>query len=126
MPINPKLVRISRLLDPVDGRPDGAWVITYHGQAFLTDIGGGDPAPFAWHDQPHGTVDGFEVTTREDLAGALRVNPALLGFMQQADPTFPKPILSFREGPIWDAQAIERWLPTRQPLDARDRSLPRS
>ena len=59
-------------------------------------------------------------------AGALRVNPALLGFMQQADPTFPKPILSFREGPIWDAQAIERWIPTRQPLDARDRSLPRS
>ena len=83
MPINPKLVRISRLLDPVEGRPDGAWVISYHGQAFVTDIGGGSPSPFAWHDQPHETVDGFEVTTREDLAGALRVNPALLGFIQQ-------------------------------------------
>ncbi len=126
MPINPRLVHISRLLEPVDGRPDGAWVIAYHGQAFLTGVGGSDPEPFAWHDQPHEPVEGFAVITREELAGALRVNPALLGFMQQSDPGFPKPLLTFREGPIWDADAIERWLPTRQTLDARDRSQPRS
>ncbi len=126
MPINPKLVRVSRLADPIDDRPDGAWVIQYRGQTFVTDIGGGNPGPFAWHDQAHEPVDGFAVVTQEELAGALRVNPALLGFMRQGDKTFPEPILSFREGPIWDAATIEAWLPTREPLDARDRSVPRS
>ncbi|MEO8438548.1 MAG: hypothetical protein ABI562_08800 [Chloroflexota bacterium] len=126
MPINSKLVRVSRLVDAVDGRPDGAWVIQYHGQTFVTDIGGGNPEPFAWHDQPHEPIDEFAVITQEELAGALRVNPALLGFIRQGDKGFPQPILSFREGPIWDAAAIDAWLPTREPLDARDRSVPRA
>ena len=125
MPINPKLVRVSLLLDPIEGRPDGAWVIQYHGQSFLTDKGGGNPEPFAWNDQPHQPVVGFEVKTQEDLAGELRVNPALLGIMGRSDPTFPPPILSFRDGPIWDGQAVERWMPTTRPLDGRDRSRPR-
>lgn len=126
MPINSKLVRVSRLVDAVDGRPAGAWVIQYHGQTFVTDIGGGNPEPFAWRDQPHEPIDGFAVITQEEVAGALRVNPALLGFIRQGDKGFPQPILSFREGPIWAADAIEAWLPTREPLDARDRSVPRA
>jgi hypothetical protein len=126
MPINAKLVHVFRLLEPVEGRPEGAWVFGYHGEHYITDVGGGNPEPFAWHDPAHEPVTGFEVKTQEDLAGDLRVNPALLTFMERGDPTFPRPILSFREGPIWDAEAVERWLPTRQPLDARDRSQPRS
>ncbi len=126
MPINPKLVRVSLLLDPIEGRAEDAWVIQYHGQTFLTDKGGGNAEPFAWNDQAHQPVVGFEVKTQEDLAGDLRVNPALLGFMRRSDPTFPPPILSFREGPIWDAEAVERWIPTRQSVGARDGSRPRS
>ncbi len=124
MPINPKLVRVSLLLDPIEGRADGAWVIQYHGQTFLTDKGGGNPEPFAWNDQSHQPVVGFGVMTQDDIAGDLRVNSALLGFMRRSDPTFPPPILSFREGPIWDAEAIERWIPTRQPSGARDGTRP--
>lgn len=124
MPINPKLVHVYHLLDSIEGRPEGAWVIQYHGEAFLTDPGGGNPEPFAWKDQPHQVMD-FDVKTREEIAGGLRINPAKLGLVQRTDPTFPAPILDFRDGPIWAADAIERWAPTQPPDPVRDRSLPR-
>jgi hypothetical protein len=125
MPINPNLVRVYQLLDSIEGRPNGAWVIQYHGESFLTDPDGGNPEPFAWSDQPHQVV-AFDVKTREEIAGQLRINPAKLGFVQRTDPTFPAPMLSFRDGPIWAAEAIERWAPSQPPVAARDRSLPRS
>ena len=111
MPINPKLVYVYQLLDSIEERPNGAWVFQYHGESFLTDPGGGNPAPFAWKDQPHQVV-GFEVKTREEIAGEMRINPAKLGFVQRTNPTFPAPILEFRDGPIWAADAMERWSPT--------------
>lgn len=125
MPINPKLVHVYQLLDTIEGRPNGGWVFQYHGETFLTDPGGGNPEPFAWSDQPH-EVMGFEVTTREEIAGALRINPAKLGIVKRTDSTFPAPILEFRDGPIWAAEAIETWAPTRPPVPARERSVPRS
>ena len=132
--INPRLVRLYVLLDPIAGRQNGAWVIQYRRQAFLTDKGGGNPEPFVWGSQPMQAVEsraraksplmGFDVKTREDVARELRINPALLDFVQRGDATFPAPIVTFREGPLWDAQAIERWAPARRPPAARDRSLP--
>jgi hypothetical protein len=126
MPINPKLVHVFQLLDAVEGRAGGAWVFQYHGESFLTDPGGGNPEPLAWTDQPHQILS-FEVKTREEIAGQLRINPAKLGFVQRTDSTFPAPILDFHDGPIWAADAIDRWAPTPTPVPsaARDRSLPR-
>jgi hypothetical protein len=124
MPINPKLVHVYLLADSIEGRSKGAWVFQYHGESFLTDPDGGNPEPFAWSDQPHEVID-FEVKTREEIAGTLRINPAKLGLVQRADSTFPAPILTFRDGPIWAAEAIEAWAPTRPPDPTRDRSLPR-
>lgn len=122
------------LLDPIEGRQNGAWVIEYRRRAFLTDKRGGNPEPFVWGSQPRQVVEsrakakppriGFDVKTREDVARELRINPALLDFVQRGDDTFPEPIVTFREGPLWDAEAIERWAPTRRPPAARDRSLP--
>jgi hypothetical protein len=123
MRINPRLVHVYQLTDSIEGRANGAWVIQYHGETFLTDPGGDNPEPFAWKDQPH-QVLGFEVRTQEEIAGQLRINPAKLGLVKRTDPTFPAPLLSFRDGPIWSADAIERWAPTEPPLPARDRSLP--
>jgi hypothetical protein len=111
MPINPRLVHIYQLLDAIEGRPNGAWVFQYHGETVLTDPGGANPEPFAWSHQPHEVV-AFEVKTREEIAGEMRINPAKLAFVRQSDPTFPAPILNFRAGPIWAADAIERWAPT--------------
>lgn len=125
MPINPKLVHVYKLLDAIEARPSGAWVFQYHGESFLTDPDGGNPEPLAWADQPH-QVLAFELKTREEIAGGLRINPAKLGLITRTDPTFPAPILEFRDGPIWSADAIERWAPTRPPAPTRDRSLPRS
>jgi hypothetical protein len=124
MPINPNLVHVYHLTDAIESRPNGAWVIQYHGESFLTDPGGGNPEPFAWNDQPHQVVS-FDVRTREEIAGTLRINPAKVGLVQRTDPAFPAPILSFRDGPIWSAEAVERWAPTQPPDPARDRSLPR-
>ncbi len=134
MAINPKLVRVFLLLDPLAGRPNGACVIQYRREAFVTDPGGDNPEPFAWHGQPVQVIEsrakakppllGFDVKSREDIARELRINPALVDFMRRGDDTFPAPILSFRDGPIWDAEAVERWSPTRQPHLARDWSQP--
>ena len=134
MAVNPSLVRVYALLDPVEGRPNGAWVIQYRQQAFLMDKGGGNPEPFTSSGQPIQIVEsrarakpplpGFDVKTRGDIARLLRINPALLDFVQRGDPTFPAPIVTFRAGPVWDAEAIERWAPTRQALAARDWSRP--
>jgi len=123
MAINHRLVRIHSLLDPIEERPNGAWVIESRGQAFLADPGGGNPEPFTWGDQPSRLVEsrartvpplvGFDVTTREEIARRLRINPALVDFVRRGDPTFPAPVVTFSAGPIWDAEAIERWEPTR-------------
>lgn len=123
MPINPKLVRVYRLTDAIEARPDGAWAIQYHGETFLTDVDGGNPEPFAWNDQPHEVVD-FEVRTREEIAGSMRINPAKLVLVRRSDPTFPAPIVTFRDGPIWAASAIEAWAPTPPKVAGRDRNLP--
>jgi hypothetical protein len=124
MPINSRLVRIYQLTDTIEGRPNGAWAIQYHGETFLTDPGGANPEPFAWSDQSHQVLN-FAVKTREEIAGEMRINPAKLGLVQRSDATFPAPILSFREGPIWAADAVEAWAPTRPTVAARDRNLTR-
>jgi hypothetical protein len=126
MAINHRLVRIHLLLDPMEGRPNGAWVIEYRRQAFLTDPGGGNPEPFSRSGQPSQVVEsrakvrppltGFDVKTREDIARQLRINPALVEFVQRSDPTFPEPIVTFNDGPIWDAEAVEGWAPTSKAL----------
>ena len=121
MPINPKLVRVSQLTDPIEARPKGAWVFQYQGETFLTDPGGTNPEPFAWSDQPHEPV-GFEVKTREEIAGLLRINPAKLGLVKASDATFPAPLLEFRNGPVWSAEAIDAWAPTPSPT--RERGVP--
>jgi hypothetical protein len=123
MPINPKLVHAYRLTDPIEARPEGAWVLQYHGESFLTDPGGGNPEPFAWNDPPHEVLH-FEVRTREEIAGQLRINPAKLGLVKAGDPTFPAPLLEFRDGPIWSADAIDAWAPTQPPVPPRDRNVP--
>lgn len=125
MPINPNLVRVFKLLDPVEGRADGAWVFQYHGEDFLTNPGGGNPEPFSWNDQAHEVI-GFEVKTREEIAGQLRINPAKVGLVQRSDSSFPAPLVTFREGPIWSADAIEAWAPTRAAMPTRERGVPRS
>jgi hypothetical protein len=125
MPINPNLVRVFQLVDPIDGRPDGAWVFQYHGEDFLTDPGGGNPAPFSWSAQAHQPID-FPVKTREEIAGQLRINPAKLGLVRRSDPSFPAPIVTFRDGPVWSAAAIEAWAPAVARPQTRERGLPRT
>ena len=125
MPINPNLVRVFQLIDQVEGRPNGAWVIQYHGEDFLTDPGGGNAQPFSWSGQAHQALD-FAVKTREEIAGQLRLNPAKLALVQRSDPAFPAPLVTFREGPVWSAAAIEAWAPTQPPAPTRERGIPRS
>lgn len=124
MPINPNLVRVFQLTDPIEGRANGAWVIQYHGEDFLTDPGGGNPQPFSWSGQAHQAID-FPVKTREEIAGQLRLNPAKLALVQRSDPAFPAPLVAFRDGPVWSAAAIETWAPTQAPPPTRERGVPR-
>lgn len=124
MPINSNLVRVFQLTEPVEGRAGGAWVFRYHGEDVLTDPGGGNPEPFSWNDQAHQPID-FPVRTREEIAGKLRLNPAKLALVQRSDPSFPAPIATFRDGPIWSAAAIAAWAPTPASPPTRERGVPR-
>src|SRR5512141_3191741 len=124
MPINPNLVRVFQLTDPIEGRPNGAWVFQYHGEDFLTDPGGGNAEPFSWNDQAHQPID-FPVRTREEIAGRLRLNPARVLMLQRTDPGFPAPLLTFRDGPVWAAAAIEAGAPTDVARPVRERGVPR-
>jgi hypothetical protein len=124
VPINPNLVRTFQLVDAIEGRPDGAWVFQYHGEDFLTDPGGGNPEPFSWSDQAHLPLD-FAVKTREEIAGLLRLNPAKLALVRRSDPTFPAPLVTFRDGPVWSAAAIEAWAPAQPQPPTRERGVPR-
>jgi hypothetical protein len=136
MRINPRQVHVSLVLDPVEGRPDGAWVVQYRGEAFLTDKGGGNPEPFVSSGQGLQPLEsrarartpdtGFDARTGDEIAGELRINPALLSFVQRSDPSFPPPIATFRDGSVWSAEAVERWLPTRESASPRDRSQQRA
>ncbi|MGZ8437798.1 MAG: hypothetical protein ACXWXR_04575, partial [Candidatus Limnocylindrales bacterium] len=115
---------VFQLIDPIEGRADGAWVIQYHGEDFLTDPGGGNPEPFSWSDQAHQAID-FPVKTREEIAGQLRLNPAKLALVQRSDPAFPAPIVTFRDGSVWSAAAIDAWAPTQAPVPTRERGVPK-
>ena len=125
MPINPNLVRVFQLLDPIESRPKGAWVFQYRGEDFLTDPGGGNPEPFSWNDQTHQAID-FGVKTREEIASQLRINPAKVALVQRSDPTFPAPLVTFRDGPVWSAEAVASWLPTPSAGPNRERGVPRN
>lgn len=125
MPINPNLVHVFQLIDPIEGRPDGAWVFQYRGEDFLTDPGGGHPEPFSWSDQAHRALD-FEVRTREEIAGLLRINPAKVALVRRSDQAFPAPLVTFRDGPVWSAAAIDAWAPTLPPPPTRERGVPRT
>ena len=138
MPINSKLVHVARLTDPIEGRADGAWLIQYHGQSFVTDVGGANAEPFHWKDQAHEPVD-FDVVTElvfpdrdAFVAWIEKLSVEAIGTDEQTfldrSRSFPAPLLAFREGPIWDASAIDAWLPTRgeEALDTRDRSRPKT
>jgi hypothetical protein len=117
-------VRAYLLLDPVEGRADGAWVLEYRGQSFLTDPGGGNAQAFTWTGQSRQPIEtraktkppltGFDAKGRDDIARDLKINPALLAFIEHGDPDFPQPIVHFRDGPIWNAEAVERWTPSRK------------
>ena len=129
-------MRVYLLADPVKSRPEGAWVFDYRGQSFMTDPGGGNPEPFAWAGQSRTPIEsrakakppltGFDAVGRDDIARDLKINPALLAFIEQGDPDFPQPIIRFRDGPIWSADAVERWTPSRQPQSAGRWSPPQT
>ena len=124
MPINPNLVHVFQLVDPIAGRPEGAWVFQYRGEDVLTDPGGGNPEPFSWNEQAHQPIE-FGVKTREEIAGQLRLNPAKLALVRRSDPSFPPVLVTFRDGPVWSAAAIEAWAPTQPQPPTRERGVPR-
>ena len=68
---------------------------------------------------------GFDVMSREDIARALRINPALLSFVEQASRGSPADPGVPRRTRL-DAEAVEQWIPTRQPQDGRRTSVPRT
>ena len=126
MPINPNLVHVYQLTDALEGREKGAWVFQYHGESFVTDPDGANAEPFVWADQPHTVLD-FEIKTREEIAGAMRINPAMVELIGHSEPAFPAPIATFHDGPIWSAAAVEPWAPSARPaVPGHDRSSPRS
>ncbi len=54
------------------------------------------------------------MTTREEIARAIGVGPAQLDVQRLTARKSPKPMATLPNGPIWNAESIERWITTRR------------
>jgi excisionase family DNA binding protein len=112
-------VRRRLLFAPADGRGTDAIWIQYLSEAFVFDLDLTNPKPFRWTGQPFQDLAGWEqppstlrrveLWNREQLAVALQAQPYAIDLLPEIDPTFPEPIIKFRDGPVWDSEAVERW-----------------
>jgi hypothetical protein len=122
MAIDLNQVQVSLLLDPVEGWPGGAWWFRYGRDSFITDKGGGNQAPFAHKGEACQPIYGsartaaplepFDLMTYADIATAKNLSTSALDSFANTDPGFPRPVVRFRDGPVWSKEAIRRWVPT--------------
>jgi excisionase family DNA binding protein len=115
-------VRVRLLFAPADGRGHDAIWLQYLRQSFVFDLDLTNPKAFRWTSEPYedltpettppgGRV--IELWNREHVAREISARRHDVDALISVDPTFPAPVVTFHDGPVWDATAIERWWATR-------------
>jgi excisionase family DNA binding protein len=118
--VDTRFIRQRLLLAPADGRGHDAVWLQYLRESFVLDPDLTNAAPFH---PTKGTYEHLDLLTGAPPGGremelwneghvALEIGargyevPLLLGI----DPSFPMPAVSFKDGAVWDAGRITRWL----------------
>lgn len=126
-------VRVRLLFAPADGRGHDAIWLQYLRESFVLDLDWTDSRPFRWSSQPFQALDPestppggrvIELWNRAHVARELGTRSDLVDSIVRQDATFPLPVVTFRDGPVWEGAAVERWI--RQHTPAKDWTLPRA
>jgi hypothetical protein len=121
VPLDAKQVRVYVLFDTVPERPKGAWWFQYGNENYLTDMGGGNQAPFEHAGQASAAIRGraetpptlasLDLVTLEQVAQRKNLPLDVLARFIEKDDSFPLPAVRFRDGALWNAAKVERWNP---------------
>lgn len=112
-------VRVRLLFGPADGRGHDAIWLQYLRENFVLDLDLTNAKPFQWTGEafqelradttpPAGRV--IRLWNTQQVARRLAVHVDLLNVLLTQDGTLPRPIVTFHDGPVWDADRVERWL----------------
>lgn len=112
-------IRQRLLLDPADGRGQDAIWFQYLRESFVLDCDLANAVPFHPTRQTYehldmltGTPPGgrkIELWNEEQLARELACQAVVVELLLERDPNFPQPVVTFQDGPVWDAGQVRRW-----------------
>lgn len=119
-------VGVRLLFAPADGRGHDSIWIQYLQQSFVLDLDLENPKPFRWNGEPYQTLEPetappggrrIELWNRQNVARELQTRADVVDVLLSHDATFPKPAVTFHDGPVWDAERVDRWRALQRPAD---------
>lgn len=122
--VDTRHVRVRLLFAPADGRGHDAIWLQYLREGSVLDLDLTNPKPFRWKGEPFQDLGletappgsrAIELWNRQHLAHELETRPDVIDLLLEHDPTFPQPVVTFKDGPVWDAARVERWPALRRP-----------
>jgi excisionase family DNA binding protein len=123
--VDTRHIRQRLLLAPADGRGHDAIWLQYFRQSFVLDLDLTNAAPFRptretyeHLDMLAGTPPGgreIELWNRQHVALEIRARGYEIGLLLKVEPSFPRPVVEFHDGPVWDAGQVQRWLANHGP-----------
>jgi excisionase family DNA binding protein len=132
--VDPQHIRVRLFLSPADGRGHDALWLQYLRESYVLDLDYGNPCPFAPSRETYGSLDlltgtppggrVFEFWNRRHVALEVGAAPAVVDLLPAQDPTFPAPVVTFRDGPIWDAEQVQRWVAQHGPAERWSLPIP--
>jgi hypothetical protein len=115
-------VRIRLLFAPADGRGHDSIWLQYLRQSFVLDLDLTNAEPFRWASEPYQDMTSettppggrtIELWNRQHIAREIGGRPFEVDLLAEVDLTFPLAVVTFHDGPVWDAAKVERWLAER-------------
>jgi hypothetical protein len=113
-------VRVRLLFAPVDGRGDNAIWPQYLTESFVLDLDLTNERPFRPTRETYEHIDlltapppggrVFEPWNREQLFAEIGTRVDQIELLLLAEPTLPRPAVTFRDGPVWAADKVSHWL----------------
>jgi hypothetical protein len=120
-------VRVRLFLAPPDGRGSRAIWLQYLSQSFVLDLDLTNAKPFHPSRDTYEHIDlltepppggrTIRLLNGDELAIAIGARPDEIDLLLVADSTFPRAAVTFKDGPVWASDKVERWLATRTPVE---------
>ena len=112
-------MRVRLFLAPADGRGHDAIWLQYLRENYVVDLDLTNAKRFYPTKRTYEQLDlltntppggrTFEFWNAQQLARELGAT-SVVDVLSRQDPTFPPPVVTFRDGPVWEAAKVQRWL----------------